>query len=215
LALSLTLINHTILKEGMKYTIMIRESSIFSKLNFSKLSEMQLFSQAMQDFSIKTLPCPYCGAKHPAWHFHASYERFLITFEKGIPVNFLITITRIICFSCKHTHAILPEILIPFSSYSLLFVLRILRDYYAGYLTVVQLCDKYQVSVSTLYAWKRLFLLHKKLWLGILEDLNVSVTGFLSLILSNNPSYNLNLFFCSQGFSFLQGVSKTTLSGYG
>lgn len=193
---------------------MIRVFTIFSKMNFLKLSDYQLFLQAMQDFSKKSLPCPCCGSKHPTWRFHASYERHLISYEKGIPVCFLITITRWICSSCSHTHAILPEILIPHSSYSLFFILSLLRDYYLGTYSVATLCDKYQISVSTLYGWKKLFLLHKKLWLGVLEDSITSSAGFLSLISSVHSSDYLKLFFLSQGHSFLQGVSKTTRSGF-
>lgn len=201
-------------KGGAKHTFMIRAFTIFSKLNFLKLSEMQLYSQAMQNFSTKALPCPFCGAKHPSWCSHADYERYLISFEDGIPVYNLITINRKICSSCDHTHAILPEILIPHSSYGLLFILRILHDYYGGTHTVAQLCNKYQVSISTLYAWKHLFLLHKKLWLGILEDMITTINDFLSFIPSLDSSDNLHLFFRSQRFSFLEGVSKMARSGY-
>ena len=198
----------------MKATIMIRAFTIFSKMNFLKLSDLQLFLQAVQDFSTKSLPCPCCGAKHPTWRFHASYERYLISYEKGVRVCFLITITRWICSSCSHTHAILPEILIPHSSYSLFFILRLLREYYLETYSVATLCDKYQISISTLYGWKKLFLLHKKLWLGILEDSIASSAGFLSQIPSIHTSDFLRAFFLIQGYSFLQGVSKTTRSGF-
>lgn len=193
---------------------MIRLFTVFSKLNFLKLSDVDLFLQATQNCSTKSLPCPQCGAKYPSWSLHGTYDRYLISFEKGIPINHRITIDRLMCSSCSHAHAILPEILIPYSSYGLLFIIRILRDYYGGSLTVVKLCNKYQVSVSTLYAWKQLLLLHKKLWLGILEDSIISITGFLAMIHSVNSSENLHLFFLSQCYSFLQGVSKTTHSGY-
>jgi len=193
---------------------MIRLFTTFSKLNFLNLSDVQLFLQATQKLSLRSHPCPYCGAKSPSWSLHGTYDRYLISFEKGITENHHITIGRLICSSCEHTHAVLPEILIPYSSYGLLFVIRILRDYYGGSLTVAKLCDKYQVSVSTLYAWKQLLLLHKKLWLGILEDSILSITDFLAIIPSMNSSENLHLFFQSQSFSFLQGVSKATHSGY-
>lgn len=168
----------------------------------------------MQDFSIEKfpsleLPCPFCGAKHPEWSYHDSYKRYLISFEMGTTITYDIDTTRIICSSCKHTHAILPEIIIPYSSYSLIFVLSVLRDYYLSHMTVQLLCDKYQISPSTLYTWKRLFAIHKKLWLGILEDIYQSSIDFLSSIPSINTSADLSSFFEHQGYSFLQGVSKT------
>ena len=193
---------------------MIRVFSIFCKLDFTKLSAKDLFLAAMQDFSPEKLssldiPCPFCGAKHPEWSYHDSYGRYLISFEMGTSVTYDIDISRIICSSCNHTHAILPEIIIPYSSYSLIFVLSVLRDYYLSHMTVLSLCDKYQISPSTLYAWKRLFAIHKKLWLGILEDIYQSSLEFLSSMPFIETSKDLAAFFDHQGYSFLQGVSKT------
>lgn len=195
------------------YRIMIRLFTIFCKLNFKILSAKDLFLQAMEDFSPDKLPsvkltCPICGAKHPAWTYHDSYPRYLISFENGVPVTYTIDITRIICSSCQHTHAILPEIIIPHSSYSLIFVLSVLKDYFTR-VPVKTLCEKYQISLSTLYAWKKLFLQHKKLWMGILEDICTDSLEFLSSIPHCNISKDLSLFFIQTGYSFLQGVTKT------
>jgi hypothetical protein len=188
---------------------MIRVFSVFCKLNFIKLSAKDLFLAAMRDFSPINMPCPYCGAKHPVWSYHDSYQRYLISFEGGTTVSHEIDITRLVCSSCKHTHAILPEIIIPYGSYSLIFVLQVLRDYCSSHLKVKALCDKYQISPSTLYAWKSLFLIHKKLWLGLLQDIYQASLDFLSLIPSIRTSADLLLFFENHGHSFLQGVSKT------
>lgn len=173
-----------------------------------------MFTEAMLDFAKEklptlVLPCPYCGAKHPQWSAFASYKRYLISFEKGIPVTYQIKISRIICSSCRHTHAILPEIIIPYGSYSLIFILTVLRDYYLTHMTIQELCDKYLIAASTLYAWKRLFLIHKKLWLGILEDAITEPLTFLSSLPSLATSDDLNTFFHHHAQSFLQWVSKT------
>ena len=194
--------------------IMIRAFTIFCKLNFIKLSALEMFTEAIQDFSKEKLPtlvypCPFCGAKHPQWSHFASYERNLISFERGSSVIYTITVSRIICSSCGHTHAILPEIIIPYSSYSLVFVLTVLRDYYLSHMTVQALCDKYMIATSTLYAWKRLFQIHKKLWLGILEDAATSPLTFLSSLPSLATSDDLAIFFQRHAQSFLQGVTKT------
>ncbi|WP_279233234.1 DUF6431 domain-containing protein [Desulfallas thermosapovorans] len=114
-----------------------------------------------------------------------------------------------VCSSCGHTHAILPEIIIPYSSYSLIFILTVLRDYYLFHMTVQALCNKYMIATSTLYAWKRLFQIHKKLWLGILEDAATSSLTFLSTLPTANTSDDLAAFFQSHAQSFLQGVTKT------
>jgi hypothetical protein len=193
---------------------MIRAFTVFCKLNFIELSALEMFTEAMRDFSKDklpklVLPCPSCGAKHPLWTEFASYERDLISFEKGLPITYKITVSRIICSSCGHTHAILPEITIPYSSYSLIFVLTVLRDHYLSHLTVQALCDKYMIATSTLYAWKRLFQIHKRLWLGILEDAATSPNNFLSSLPSPTTSDDLAIFFQRHAQSFLQGVTKT------
>lgn len=83
-------------------------------------------------------------------------------------------IKRVRCVSCGHTHAILPDYIVPYTSYSLLFILRVLAGHFLGLGSVEQLCRRYSISVSMLYQWKALFLTHKEIWLGALEDMEVS-----------------------------------------
>ena len=146
---------------------MIREFTVFCKLKFISLSTLQIFEQFLDNFRIEDCVCPICGAKH-ACSPHAYYERCLISYESGKPVYYHVNVPRVICKSCGHTHAILPEIIIPYGSYSILFILTVLRDYYISSGGVQKLCNKYQIAVSTLYLWKRLFNKHKTLWLGLL-----------------------------------------------
>lgn len=198
----------------LPHKIMIRVFKIFCKLNLIKLSAQEIFEDAMLDFSKERLPhldylCPLCGAKHPHWSFYANYERYLISFEHGATVTHRISVTRLNCSSCGRTHAILPEIIIPYGSYSLVFILTVLRDYYLSQMTVRDICDKFQIAHSTLYAWKRLFTLHKKLWLGLLRDLSTKPLDFLALLPSVATSDDLFLFYRLHAMSFLQGVSKT------
>jgi hypothetical protein len=193
---------------------MIRLFTIFCKLNFKTLSVKDLFLESMKAFSSDKLPfikltCPHCGAKTPTWSYHDSYQRYLISFENEVTITYTIDITRIICSSCQHTHAILPEIIIPYGSYSLPFIMAVLKDYFSPELTVKTLCEKYQISISMLYGWKRLFLIHKKLWLGILENVYQSSIIFLSSIPNFNTSNDLSLFFLHNGHTFLQSIRKT------
>lgn len=193
---------------------MIRLFTIFCKLNFKILSAKDLFLESMKAFSSDKLPfiklsCPHCGAKTPTWSYHDSYQRYLISFENEVTITYTIDITRIICSSCQHTHAILPEIIIPYGSYSLPFIIAVLKDYFLRDLTVKTLCEKYQISISMLYRWKRLFLVHKKLWLGILENLYQNYIAFLSSLPTFNTSNDLSLFFLINSHSFLQSIRKT------
>lgn len=196
------------------YKIMIRLFTVFCKLNFKILSDLDLFLQTMKDFSPEKIPflklkCPYCGANNPTWSFHDSYDRYLISFEKGSSITRTIVITMINCSSCEHSHAILPEIIVPYGSYSLIFILLVLKDYFASKMTVKALCEKFQISVSMLYRWKHLFLKHKKLWFGMLENVYQNSITLLSSLPTFITSNALSLFFLQNGYSFLQGITKT------
>ena len=57
--------------------------------------------------------------------------------------------------SPDYWHAIIPTNLIPFTPYSLSFVLTVLDAYANRACTVVELCAHWQIAVSTLYAWKK------------------------------------------------------------
>lgn len=109
----------------------------------------------------------------------ASYRRYLVEWEDGEPVTHTVTVQRYRCGSCRHTHALLPSMLVPYSSYSLRFILEVLRSYFLKTDTVARICERVGIAVSTLYRWKRLFLMHKQLWLGVLEAAHRANCGFL------------------------------------
>lgn len=193
---------------------MIRLFTIFCKLELNKLSDKKLFFIGMKNFSTKNLPfikivCPNCGAKKPTWTYHDSYSRYLISYENHTVATENISITQIICSSCRCTHAILPEIIVPHNSHSLLFILRVLRDYFLRTITVAAICEKYQISVATLYRWKNLFLSHKQLWFGVVQNMYQDVRYFLCSIPSLKTSKELENFFKENSHSFLQGSRKT------
>lgn len=186
---------------------MIRVFELFYKLNFVKLSASDLFIQSMAEFHIHEHECPFCLTKHPDWKRHAVYERYLISFEDGHTVLHQITVIRYRCPSCGHTHAVLPESIIPYQSYSFLFIIQVMRDYFTGSLNVVGICAKYGITVSTIYSWKKLFLRHKKVWLGLLVDACTTSIHFLNSLFTGGLLHNLKEFFLMAGVSFLQSKS--------
>jgi hypothetical protein len=167
----------------------------------------------MEHFTCEKIPllklaCPNCGAKKPLWSYHDTYGRSLIFYKKKCVIIETINITRILCSSCKTTHAILPEIIIPHNPYSLLFILAVLKEYFLRQITVALLCKKYQISISILYRWKKLFLIHKEKWFGVLENIYNDVLAFLDTIPTVKTSEDLSNFFKENNQSFLQGVGK-------
>lgn len=188
---------------------MIRKFTLLCKLNSINNSDSFIFNCAQDSLVISSEVCPTCGAKHLC-SFHAFYKRDMIVIERNNVVCHSVSISRVICSSCGHTHALLPDVLIPYGSYSLFFILRILRLYFLHSYTIEKLCSIYSISTSTLYAWIHLFHKQKALWLGVLSDLETSALSFLSLLM-NTTSF-LMKFFHEFHFSFLQQYQFTTVS---
>ena len=71
---------------------------------------------------------------------------------------------------------------------------------------VQKICEHAGISVSTFYRWKALFLAHKALWLGMLEDLKASAEAFL-----DGMDGTLLQGFCRKFlFSFLQRLRSAS-----
>lgn len=183
---------------------MIRLFSVLCKLNQIRFSDRQWFEWESGKMLPPDHPCPLCQAKSCLEPF-SHYERYLVEWNGTAQVCHSITVPRYICRSCGHTHAGHPSCLVPYRSYSLRFILIVLRDYFIRVSSVEQLCRKYEVSVSTLYRWIGLFCSQKALWLGILKDAALCCCGFLEGI----TGAFLRDFHQSFRFSFLEGFHCT------
>ena len=157
---------------------MIRLFYVFCKLNQVRFSDRQWFEWESGKMMPWDQSCPVCGAKG-CMDMSGHYERYLVSWSDGSVISRTITVERYQCASCGHTHAILPSCLIPYKSYSLRFILIVLRSYFLHVSPVEKLCEGYGISISTLYRWLKLFQRHKALFLGVLEDAWVSCTSFL------------------------------------
>jgi len=178
---------------------MIRPFTIFCKLNQISFSDRQWLEKEAGSLSHTDGICPVCHAEACLSSF-ASYTRYLVEWENALPSTHEVTVQRYQCSSCGHTHALLSSALVPYSSYSLRFILLVLRDYFLGRTCVQKICERAGISVSTLYRWKALFLTHKGLWLGALEDLDVPQGAFLESM--DGPF--LHSFYQTFRFSILQ-----------
>lgn len=157
----------------------------------------------MADFRPELETCPYCGASH-CCSDHASYDRNLIDFISGKPVYHRISVSRVICSNCGHTHAILPDLIIPYSTYGLFFILRVIAEYLMHRSSVEQLCLRFSITHSMLYRWFSLFLEHKALWLGALASVETQALPFLMGIASQEYSAFSSRFTLLTAVSFLQ-----------
>lgn len=184
---------------------LIRFFGLMQKISLLGIKASDLYQTYIKGFNPTIFSCPICRTKHPSWKRHATYERYIISFEKGESVTYQVLIIRYICSCCEHTHAMLPEFLVPYRSYSILFILSVLKDYFSKNLTIEKICVKYGISVSTIYSWKALFLKHKKIWLGLLEDYCITSIEFIKSCFDKHI-YALQEFYLEANLSFLQST---------
>lgn len=184
---------------------MIRKNSLFCKIIRIKKTSMQLFNEYMLSYSWENETCPWCGSKGNSVS-HGSYIRSMTDFVHGRTVYGEIVVLRLCCTSCGHTHAILPDVIIPYSVYGLFFILRVLAEYFFHLHTVEKLCARFGISVSMLYRWRRLFLSQKREWLGMLVSTETPPSVFikgLCLLTQYSPSFACQFVLLSAR-SFLQ-----------
>ena len=181
---------------------MIRLNALDCKLKNTILSVRDLFRQSLEQSPLFLLVCPYCGAKGTC-NKRGSYERSLVTFPDGKPQVVRLRIPRVQC-TCGKSHALLPDFIVPYLSYSLPMILRILSDYFTRRLTIRGICEKYLVSPPLIYRFKKRFLIHKKQWLGILRDMELSTISFMEELLMSSYDRFHDAFLRLTTYSFLQ-----------
>ncbi len=132
----------------------------------------------MLSYSWENETCPWCGSKGNCVS-HGSYTRSMADFVHGKTVCGEICVPRLCCTGCGHTHAILPDVIIPYSVYGLFFILRVPAEYFLHLHTVENLCARFGISVSMLYRWRDLFLSQKQEWLGMLASAETAPAEFI------------------------------------
>lgn len=184
---------------------MIRKFSLFCKLIRIKTSSDSLFSAFMDSYSHTLQECPSCHSKGNLIP-HGSYHRNIIDFKGGKTTYCKISVRRLKCQGCGHTHAVLPDLIVPYAQYSLFFLLRVLAEYFLRLKTVSEICLAYAITPSMLYRWKAWFLCHKKDWLPLLEHVETSSFAFLKKIcfMEDFSGSFSSPFFRLTGVSFLQ-----------
>jgi len=183
---------------------MIRLFGALCKAYLKELSERQLLQRAADKFKHLTEPCPNCGAVGKLAE-HGDYGRGLISIEDGQIVDSAVRPGRFYCSSCGTSHALLPDIIVPYGRYSLLFVLAVLAAYFERRSTVASICEKYDIAVSTIYDWRGRIALHKDLMLGALISQKQRAHSYiLGLLTSGNLSDALCCFYRKYCFSFMQ-----------
>lgn len=157
--------------------------------------------------------CPSCHAPASSFYRNGSYQRHLVCYSKGCVCDRRITVRSCLCTSCRHSHALLPSLIIPYSSFSLGFLISLL---YARatrkFPSVTSLCKHFDISESTYYRIKKRFTSDSKALMDAIRTLLAALdlmtpTTFIGTLASIDPltlHESLSLFFLSTGHSFLQ-----------
>lgn len=170
----------------------IQPATHLALIRLSSVSELQLYEAALADFK----------KNHKGILISAgSYERDLITIRHSHKEILRVRIQRF-RLPDGSTHAVLSDLWIPESSYSVRFVLSVLLSYLHRKCSVRAFCSHWQISVSALYEWIHLFERHYAEWAGILSQAQKLSDEMLALV-SCIPSF-LFCFRCLFQFSFLQ-----------
>lgn len=150
--------------------------------------------------------CPVCGAPADTFHKDGHYERDFICYEQDNSVYYRITIFCVECSSCNSSHAIEPSIIVPYSSYSLGFLMHVIYAKLTWkFPTVEKLCEHFGISVSTYYRIYKRFLTDSFL---IRQLMNVSDILSLWNCRTNELHAILSRYYGNSGRSFLQPCDR-------
>ena len=199
---------------------MIRENTLFCKLFHIKNSAYTIHLERSSSINIGKEVCPNCGSRGYCKPY-GSYDRNLIDYEHGEVIDNTVSIPRVICESCsdknhKHTHGIIDDCIIPYATYSLLFILKVLFCYHCTNMTVEEICEKFKIAQVMIYRWRDLMKKNMVQWLGVLRSFEVSTGDFLrSLLDLENYSMDFaELFLRRTTMSFLQSHANPSNCRY-
>jgi len=173
-------------------------------LNISQLSTAaSIYKAAMEHFNIHSSRCPRCGSKGHS-SFHDKYDHHLTDYYGNQVQEGSATMHMAFCSSCGDTYSILPDLFVPHKSYSILFIIQVLRASIVRKESVQALCKRYGISVSTYYRWKNTYRTHKSLNVNKIEKYFFEKDPHLTENINICTCSLLYDFYNRFGFSLLQ-----------
>ena len=104
-------------------------------------------------------PCPKCPAIG-RYNLHGSYHRWAFYFDNDKLIIKYMDIKRILCISCKSTHAVMPGDIIPYTTLTLFVFIYILASIYLKKISVLQIARVRNFSFQFIYYVIGVFCLH-------------------------------------------------------
>lgn len=157
--------------------------------------------------------CPSCHAGPASFRRNGSYQRYLVCYSRDGVCSLRIVVRSCLCSSCRHSHALLPSLIIPYSSYTPGFLISLLYARITRkFPSIPSLCEHFDISQSTYYRIRKRFVLDSKAFMdalgSLLDACSPAVPSSpIEVLLSLDPAVfqeALFRFFFSTGYSFLQ-----------
>ncbi len=126
----------------------INTFSKFYKKNFSLTQES--LQNSMPTCNDIHCNCPNCKAKSN-FSFHATYSRNISFICDDKIYDFRIKVNRVICNSCGTTHALLPDFIVPYKSFSRGSILYVIKNSASS--SVLETAEKLNISFQLIYSF--------------------------------------------------------------
>lgn len=94
--------------------------------------------------------CPGCHAKNKLIKY-GTYERNISILEDNQVNYYRVSVQRVICKSCGHTHALLPNFLVPYKIMALFSISKIVQR--ASITSAYKLAEAIELSVQMIYKY--------------------------------------------------------------
>ena len=125
--------------------------------NFSSYKERNLYIQSlMPDITdIHENVCPCCHAKNKLIKY-GKYERNLSILVNDNIEIYRVSVQRVICNSCNHTHALLPNFIVPYKIMAIFSIAQIVQRAYIS--SAYKLSRVINLSVQMIYTYMAIVL---------------------------------------------------------
>lgn len=121
----------------------------------------------------REVECNTCHHKH--CHKHDYYERNYLIIPNDLECeDNKVRILRVKCTECHHTHAILPEEIVPYQQYSLIFIITALILHYVHDMSIRNVCLTMNINKKTFIRWIKTFKRQLIKYYGIFKSLGFS-----------------------------------------
>jgi hypothetical protein len=184
---------------------MLRKITPFGKLFFDEVAAVVLYNAFYARFQMKTEACPCCKSTGNC-RAHGYYKRRLIDYCGGGIRASRVRILRVICKTCGHTHAVLPDIIVPYAPHTVRFMCQAISEKLVKGSTIEAVCEKFDISSKTFNRFLKTYKAHKALWLGLLKSNETTNAQFFSLVGTYERFSDFMSAFSGKFiFSFMQG----------